>query len=50
MRKLKRRVRELEVKVEQQEKRTNESKAIQIIVWLTALIEFVIAVIALIKG
>ena len=48
MKKLKQRVEELEAKVEQLEKRTNESRAFQVASWLLVILEIAVAVIAIV--
>lgn len=48
MRKLKRRVEELEAEVEQLKKRTENSKAVQIITWTVAIVDLATAILALI--
>lgn len=48
LRKLKRRVKELEVEVEQLKKRTEDNKAKEIVTWTVAVLELATAIIALI--
>ena len=48
MRKLKRRVEELEAEEEQLKKRTENSKAVQIITWTVAIVDLATAILALI--
>ena len=48
MRKLKRRVKKLEVEVEQLKKKDRDNKAVEIVTWTVAIIEFATAIIALV--